>query len=140
LYRKVFEESEPLFYDDEVNVEHFVKKYGEEFVEGLRIDEGMLREFCQLMKQILNKYVEMFGKLKWVVNGKYHSRNHYSSHNIIMTHRRRPNEATKPLPKTSSLKQKTPTKGTRLPTDPKARTPTKTHFQDPFLRKEFGSA
>lgn len=57
IYKRVFEENEKEFYDDKATVEHFLKKYGEEFVDCFDIDSNLLREFNILLKDSLNRCI-----------------------------------------------------------------------------------
>lgn len=105
VYRRVFEENEPIFFDDGANVDYFVEKYGEQFVNCFEIDNNLLRQFNILVKDSINKYIDIFSKISHTYGRPSYQTN---------THRKtQPTEIAQPRMGKTSIREKTPTKSAR---------------------------
>ena len=119
-----------MFYEDGASIDYFEEKYGDEFLRCFHIDAGILREFNTIIREILNKNVDLFSKIS---SKSKESRTHRRKQNSELSH-------TKLTPKASG-REKTPTKSFKKNDFSRGnRTPTKAAHNEQLVRRQFGSA
>ncbi len=62
-----------------LNVNYFAKKYGENYIRSVQLDTPALREFGEVVNEVLNEYLNVIAKTSVFAAGK----NTKSSHNSL---------------------------------------------------------